>query len=303
MRSVALVCLAWMVTLTGCIGPTALHEAVLGYDESISRIDREMLLLNIARKHNDLPGHFTVTSSIAATFDYRAQAGFTGLFFKSPELNSYGLNLGASVAENPTLSIVPIQGEEFTKRVLTPMDESKFEFLIIQGAPLDMVMRLMASGIEIKRRDGTFQRFILNSPTRPKEYEEFRRRALHLAWLNSDPVRKLFVGTLSFEESVRARLPAPPSAGDLIDAQEKGYRWRRVDEDGTYELTKSTIGRVLVSNYDPRALSNAERETLNALASSSPKNFVLVDIRPDQPGGDYPLFGAIKLRSLNTILQ
>lgn len=27
---------------------------------------------------------------------------------------------GGSVAENPTFSIVPIEGEEFTKRLLTP---------------------------------------------------------------------------------------------------------------------------------------------------------------------------------------
>lgn len=300
MRFAGAIWLACALALAGCIGPTALHEAILGYDEAISRLDREMLLLNIARKYNNLPVHFTVTSSIAATFDYRAQAGITGaLLF--PGSDSLGLSLGASVSENPTLSIIPIQGEEFTKRVLSPMDESKFEFLLIQGVPVDMVMRLMARGIEIKNRDGTFQRFVLNSPTRPEEYKEFRRRALHLTWLSA--TRKLFVGTLSFHRSVRTRKAAPPSAGDLINAMEKGYRWRRVAEDGTYELRKGVVGRVLVSNYDPRALGNAERETLNALATSSPKNFVLVDIRPDHPGGDYPLFGAIKLRSFNLVLQ
>ncbi|MFQ5693558.1 MAG: hypothetical protein ACE5IM_11000, partial [Nitrospinota bacterium] len=301
MRSIALLCLAGTLALTGCIGPVALHEAVLGYDESISRLDREMLLVNIARKHNNLPGHFTITSSIAATFDYRASAGFTGTFFEAPGINSYGLSLGASVAENPTLSIIPIQGEEFTKRVLTPMDESKFEFLLLQGVPLDMVMRLMGRGIEFRNKDGTFRRFVLNSPARPEEYKEFRRRTLHLAWLNAR--RKLFVGTVFFEASMRSRLAGPPSAADLLKASEKGYQWRRVGKDGMYELTRRTLGRVLVTNYDPRTLSNAERRTLNALASSSPKNFVLVDVRPGRPGGDYPLFGAIKLRSLNLILQ
>ncbi len=300
MRFAGAIWLACALALAGCIGPTALHEAILGYDEAISRLDREMLLLNIARKYNNLPVHFTVTSSIAATFDYRAQAGITGaLLF--PGSDSLGLSLGTSVSENPTLSIIPIQGEEFTKRVLSPMDESKFEFLLIQGVPVDMVMRLMARGIEIKNRDGTFQRFVLNSPTHPEEYKEFRRRALYLTWLSA--TRKLFVGTLSFDRSVRTLKAAPPSAGDLINAMEKGYHWRRVAEDGTYELRKGVVGRVLVSNYDPRALGNAERETLNALATSSPKNFVLVDIRPGLPGGDYPLFGSIKLRSFNSVLQ
>jgi hypothetical protein len=300
MRFARFLPVAGALALAGCIGPVALHQAVLGYDETITRLESEMLLLNIARSHHRLPGHFTVTSSIAATFDYRANAGFTGTFFEAPGTNSYGLTLGTSAAENPTLSIVPIQGEEFTTRILTPMDEAKFAFLVFQGAPIDMVLRLMADGIEVQERDGSFQRFILNWPTHPAEYEEFRRRALHLTWLNVE--RNLFVGTLGFEEALRARLPAAPSAGELLQTLEKGYRWRRLGEDGEYELIRTVAGRIAITNYDPRTLPNAERQALNARAAANPGNFVLVDIRPGHPGGDFPLFGGIKLRSLNAII-
>ncbi|MFQ5847229.1 MAG: hypothetical protein ACE5IQ_06070 [Candidatus Methylomirabilales bacterium] len=290
---------AWALALAGCVGPVALHEAVLGYDETISRLESELLLLNIARAHHNLPDHFTVTSAIAATFDYRANVGFVGNFVNAGG-DSYSFTLGASVAENPTLSIVPVQGEEFTKRILSPMDEGKFEFLVFQGAPLDMVLRLMADGIELQNRNGAFERFILNWPTAPKEYEEFRRRALHLRWLNR--TRNLFVGPVTFEEAIRAKLPVPPSAGELVQALERGYRWRRLGAETEYELSKTVTGRVAVTNYDPRMLSNAERRALNARAAANPPNFVLVDIRPGYPGGDFPLSGAIKLRSLNVIL-
>ena len=67
-----------------------------------------------------------------------------------PGIDSLGLSLGASVSENPTLSIVPIQGEEFTRRVLTPMDASKFEFLLILGYIL-LVLRV---GPPWSRSDG-----------------------------------------------------------------------------------------------------------------------------------------------------
>jgi hypothetical protein len=289
------------IALAGCIGPVALHQAVLGYDKTVHRLESEMLLLNIARIHQNLPDHYTVTSAITATFDYRSSVGIgaelpgfdTGrdkLFF----------NAGATAAENPTLSIVPVQGEEFTRRILAPMEEEKFGFLVFQGAPIDMVMRLMADGIEVQKDDGTFDRFILNRPAAPEEYQEFRRRALHLHWLNEN--RELFVGTINFEEGVRARLAEGPSAGDFARALEKGYRWRALGG-YEYELTRGVTGRVAVTNYDPRTLSNTERATLNARAAANPKNFVLVDIRPGFPGGDYPLFGAIKLRSLNAVLR
>ena len=103
-----------------------------------------------------------MTSNCAATFDYRANTGFVGNIFESPGEDLYSFSLGASVAENPTLSIVPVQGEEFTRRILMPMDESRLQFLVFQGAPIDMVMRLMADGIEVQDRDGKFERFILN---------------------------------------------------------------------------------------------------------------------------------------------
>jgi hypothetical protein len=199
------------------------------------------------------------------------------------------------------LSIVPIQGKQFTERVLTPMEDAKFEFLVFQGAPIDMVTRLMADGIEVQTREGRFLRFLLNWPTHPREYEEFRRIGLHLAWLNA--TRRLFVGRLSFVETTQARLSSPPNAGDIQKALEKDWRWRPVAGDGVYELERRVTGRVVITNYDPRTLSDAERYTLNSRAAENPGNFVLVDIHPDHPGGDFPLFGALKLRSLNVIIS
>jgi hypothetical protein len=59
---------------------------------------------------------------------------------------------------------------------------------------------------------------------------------------------------------------------------------------------------VLVSNYDPTTLSDAQRFELNEQIERNPSGFVFLDIRPDGPGGDEPLRGAIKLRSIYLIL-
>jgi hypothetical protein len=164
-----------------------------------------------------------------------------------------------------------------------------------------MVMRLGADGIEVQTREGTFARFLLNWPTHPAEYEEFRRIAMHLAWLNAN--RHLFVGRLSFLETTHAKLSTPPTAADVQHALEKEFRWRPVAAEGVYALERRVTGRVVITNYDPRTLSDAERQALNTRAGANPGNFVLVDIRPSHPGGDLPFFGALKLRSFNTILS
>jgi hypothetical protein len=280
---------------SGCLGPVSLHEAVLGYDHTVSRLEYEILLVNIGRLRHGLPVHFTVTSSIAATFDYQMNAAILGPF------TEVGLNVGVSAAENPTLSIVPIQGQQFTHRVLTPLEDVTFEFPVFQGVPLEMVMRLGADGIEVQTQEGKFMRFILNWPTHPAEYEEFRRIAMHLGWLNAN--RHLFVGRLSFLETTHTSLKTPPTAADVQKALEQNFRWRTVAEDGTYVLERRVTGRVVITNYDPRTLSDTERQALNTRAGTNPGNFVLVDIRPGHPGGDFPLFGALKLRSFNMILN
>lgn len=289
--------------LTGCIGPTALHRAVLGYDDTVSRLESELLLLNIARLSHYLPDHYTVATSIAATFDYRTNVGFTGTFpgFENPMAgtNMFRFNWGAAASENPTMSIIPVSGEDFTKRILTPMRAEKLGFLIFQGASVDLVTRLMADGIEVQKRDGSFERFILNKPSIKEEYREFRQRAMHLDWLNEN--RQLFVGRIPYEKAVRAQLASGLSASDVVQAAEKGYGWRRLGGN-EYELTKDTRGHVVITNYDVRTLSNTERVKLDALADANPENFVLVDIRPGYPGGDWPLFGALKLRSFNLML-
>ena len=84
--------LVLVLTLGACVGPPSLHQSVLGYDETISRLEREMLLLNIARVRNELPIHFTVTTSIAATFDYRVNAGVVGALL-NPGANTYTFSL------------------------------------------------------------------------------------------------------------------------------------------------------------------------------------------------------------------
>ena len=107
----ALVCV-----LSGCLGPPVLEQQVLGYDDVTKTLDEQLLLLNIARVVNGESIHFTSTSSIAATFDWTTTLGASGRVLDGPD-NFLDLNVGASVSENPTFSIVPISGEEFTRRI------------------------------------------------------------------------------------------------------------------------------------------------------------------------------------------
>ena len=168
-------------TLVGCLSPIAMHRAVLEYDRTVNQVEAELLLLNIARARHYHPVHFTAVSSVAATFDFRVNAGILGRIGPSPRDAPVNLEFGSSVAENPTITIVPISGEEFTKRILRPLEESQFEFLAHQGFDINMILRLMARGITVEgHKEATV---LFNDPSRKEEYQEFRRRLLHLSAL------------------------------------------------------------------------------------------------------------------------
>ena len=287
------------LAISGCLGPPVLERQVLGYDEVTKTLDEKLLVLNIARVSNNEPVHFTSTSSIAATFNWTTTLGASGEVTEKGT-NFLNLNLGGSASENPTFSISPISGKEFTERVATPFQDTIFEFLVFQGGRIDQVMRLMAAGVEVQKSDGRFVRFIENDPRRSQEYEEFRRIAAHLQWLNDN--RQLFVRPLVFNETLIADFKNTPSAADINNGFNMGLRWRQ-KPNGNYELTRLQSGRVVVANFDPVALSDQQRFELAEKIKKNPSGFVYLDIQPNGPGGNIPIQGAIKLRSMFQILN
>lgn len=214
---------------------------------------------------------------MAATFDFRTRAGISGGIGPATDSSERAINLqySASVAENPTITIVPITGEEFTTRVLRPLDEDKFEFLVRQGYDINMVLRLMACGIAIDEERGPT--ILFNAPSQGEGYQAFRRRLLHLAGLDAE--RTLFVGPILFEESRRVRKNRAPNPDEVVAALEKGFRWEGDSEGKVYTVCRKAVGRLLIANHDPARLSNDERHRLHEEAQCVPSDSVLVDIQ------------------------
>jgi hypothetical protein len=287
--------------LTGCLSPIAMHRAVVEYDRTTSRVEAELLLLNIARARHYRPVHFTAVSSVAATFDFRVSAGVLGRIggIPTPEDRPVDLEFSSSVSENPTITIVPIAGEEFTKRILRPLEESHFDFLAGQGFDINMLLRLMARAIFLEEDDG--QKAFFNLPSRREEYAEFRRRLLHLAAL--DLARKLRVEPVTYEEPFPVALDRGLTPAEIVAALEKGYRWTLPTNGKPAILSRKVIGRLAVTNYDLRLLSNEDRHRLNEEIQRYPREYIFVEIRPGYPGGDYPMRGFIQLRSFNAMIS
>ncbi len=302
-RSSLLLCV--MLALSGCLSPIAMHRAVMEYDRTVSQVQTDMLLLNIARARYRHHLHFTAVANVAATFDFRTTAGFTGQLFEgvfagAPQgftKNFYTFNLGASMAENPTVNIIPIQGEEFAKRILAPMDQTRFEFLYHRGADPAILLRLVARSIVIEQEGSELPAVYQNTPSQPDGYREFRRRVLHLSALHVE--HALHIGPLVYQET----WPLPVDHVLTKQAFENGYHWSHPGDGRPSVLTRDIVGQIVITNYDPARLTTEERHRLHEEAQRYPRDQILVDIRAGHPGGEFPLHGRIQLRSFESVLS
>ena len=286
-----------LLFLSSCFSPKTLEHVTVAYDYSVTKSLVEQLLINIARAHHHQPVHFTAISNIAATFDYRYMAGAT------PPLG--GLNggfslapiFGATIAENPTFSINPIEGEDFTKRLLTPLQEAKMTLLLRQGVDIDLLLRLMAGEMRMAN-DGREIAFY-NRPSEKTGYPIFRQIVLHLSRLQDN--NQLYVEPLVYDREWT--LPLSSLSGQDFQTLESNYRIIVNPDNQMYTVQKRSVGHTVITNYDPTTISNKERLALQAKADRWPPNDILVDIRPGNPGGEYPMQGAFRLRSFHGILN
>lgn len=292
-RRLAIVLAAF--AFSGCLSPISLEHAVEGYNEVTTDILARQLLTNIVRVGHRRPVHFTGVTSIAATFNFLFNAG------ASPALtgDTGGVIVpifGGSASDNPTFSIVPIEGEEFSKRLLNPMEEGKLTLLLRQYTDIDLLLRLMAGEVRIDDhgRDLSYH----NRPTDAEGYRVFRRIVLHLSSIQDR--HQLYVEPLIFKREWT--LPVESVTAEGFQALEKEYDVEFDAAKRVYHLGKIVSGRLLITNYDPDTLANDERSRLNESVEHNAPNEVAVDIRAGYPGGEYPISGKFRLRSFLNVL-
>ena len=298
-QPLAIAVLSAALSCVCCAKSVPLERGVLAYDRAISTVQAKELLLNIARARHDLPLHFTAISSIAATYKVSASAGFgptmTGEsgFLVVPFANAGG-------EENPTITIAPLQGEEFTQRLLTPLHESRVTMLLQQGYDVDALLRLIGSELHLAREgDPQDVEVFPNRPSNREGYQAFRRVVAHLSWIQDQHALRVEPLVLRYEWTL-------PAASVTPDAFQGLYRDFSITHDagtGEYHLARQVPGRVIVANYDPALLPETERVTLNAEASRAEQDEVLIDIRRGHLGGQFPVHGQLRLRSFHEVLS
>ncbi|MFN2426528.1 MAG: hypothetical protein ABR587_08795 [Candidatus Binatia bacterium] len=283
--------------VTGCASSVALDHAVIAYDTTATENIEKQLLLNIARAHHNEPIHFTAISSIAATYRFSFSAGVSGALTGDSGSLLVPL-LGGSMEENPTISISPMEGEEFTQRLLTPFQEEKLTLLLRQGYDVDSLLRLLGAELTLGAANSGRTVVHYNRPADEAGYPVFRRVITHLSSIQDR--HALYVEPLHFQ--LTWMVPAERVTPESLESTYNGFTLTLAPDRRSYRVSKRINGRVMVTNYDPAVLTNEERVHLHAEADEAPPNDILIDIRAGHTGGEFPLHGRLRLRSFHEIL-
>jgi hypothetical protein len=285
------------VGTAACASAVALDRAVVAYDTTTADSVSKQLLLNIARARHNQPMHFTAISNIAATYKFTLSAG-VGPALTGDRGGLLMPIIGGSAEENPTISIAPMQGEEFTQRLLTPFQEQKLTLLLRQGYDVDALIRLMGAEVRLQPAGSAAATVHNNRPSDADGYPAFRRVVAHLSSIQDR--HALYVEPLHFQYTWS--VPDDSVTPETFESTYKEFSLIHDEEAKVYRVSRRINGRVMISNYDPDTLSNEERLVLHGEAERAPFNDILIDIRPGQIGGELPLHGRLRLRSFHEIL-
>ena len=282
---------------SGCVSRIALDRAVVAYDAATAESVSKQLLLNIARARQNLPMHFTAISNIAATYKFSVNAG-VGPALTGEHGRLLVPIIGGSAEENPTISISPMQGEEFTQRLLTPFPEQKLTMLLRQGYDVDALLRLMGAEVRLEGDGPGNVTVSHNRPSDREGYPVYRRVMAQLSTIQDR--QSLHVEPLHFHYTWT--VPAGSVTPETFQSTYKDFSLTYDPEARVYRVSKRINGRVIITNYDPAVLSNEERFLLHEKAEEAPFNDILLDIRPGYTGGELPLRGRLRLRSFHEVL-
>ena len=133
-RSALLVVCALGFSGCAAIGPQSISAGRGSYAEVINSTEDEQILNVIVRMRYDETFTMISVASVTATLRFRAEAGANVGIGNSQNYagNLVPLSAGIAYEESPTISYVPLNGEDFMRRMLSPV--TRGEWLLLAGA-------------------------------------------------------------------------------------------------------------------------------------------------------------------------
>lgn len=258
-----IVLLPLLLAACSSFGPRALQQARLDYNETVKSTTEEQLLLNIVRlRYTDTPSSMAI-SAIAAQFERSQGVGLVPFF------TAVGGDVGRSSfsttlpqaqvlnADRPTFSLTPLDDQEFTRKLFTPLPLDAVIYLAKTTWPISTVFRLYLENLNWVSNAQTASG---PTPDVAPVFNDFRRGIEALQALQNQG--RIVFGLEERQEFLGGPLPAGSiKAADIIEAARNGYEYQPDADGRTWRLLRKIQQPVM--RVDPTAVNSPEFHTLS----------------------------------------
>ncbi|MBI1353354.1 MAG: hypothetical protein GC160_03330 [Acidobacteria bacterium] len=234
-----MVALAALAGLSACatkLGPRTVPVNRFNYNEAIARSLNEQLLLNLVRlRYRDTP-MFIDVGSVISQYSFSASASASPTIkIDGGKSNEYGLGVGGSYTENPTITYEPLRGGAAAKRLLSPIDPATLALLSQSGWSIE---RLLVCCVQEVNGIPNALAATGPAPTRLPDNARFRRLAELMRELQTQDrlrFRPIYQRT---EDNTQQQVGVTLSFGDEDDAtaRELAEILRLPDGERTFRL-------------------------------------------------------------------
>jgi hypothetical protein len=141
---------------TGCasIGPGRVTQDRFDYTEAVADSWKSQMLLNLVKiRYGDAPVFLDVGQVVAGYSFQRNLSGFATVpvFNSAPPSSvptgTFGLSVGGSYNDSPTITYSPLSGERFARSLMMPIPPSSIMNLVQAGFPVEEVFRLAVQSV------------------------------------------------------------------------------------------------------------------------------------------------------------
>lgn len=258
-RCATVAALLLSAALCGCaIGPRSLAEERLSYNEVVKSTSEQQLLLNIVRlRYTDTPSSLAI-SSIATQYELMKSLGLTPLFgVAGGDSNVTGRGTvlpggSVSLTERPTVTLTPLDDQDFTRKLFTPMTLEGVLYLAKTTWPIETVFRLWLENLNWVSNAET-----ASGPT-ARDAPQYARFLAGVQSLQALQDRGFIVFSNEERfETVGSPLPVDQMTPDaMLGAAKEGYEYRSLPNKGGWVLRRKTLQPVM--RVDPQALKTPE---------------------------------------------
>jgi len=169
LQLVACLCAAGLVSACTNFGPRAVQAGRADYNAVLRDTTDEQLLVNLVRlRYRDRP-YFLEVSAVTTQFTFSPQVSASaGIGVRDPAQDAE-LGAGVGYSEIPTITYTPLQGDDFARRLLSPVSLEALVLLSHSGWSAERLLRVC-----VQRINGIPNAVTASGPT-PDTVPEFRR--------------------------------------------------------------------------------------------------------------------------------